>query len=132
MFWNRRYDPAGVAIDRALPSALRNEGIDAESFDGALLHEPAQLTTTTGGFYKVYGAFWKLSLPRGQRCWMGNGPRQPSRERCLASLPDLTNQATLRIWLTVITVADICWGTFLTTISATVGFAAAKRFSRSV
>ena len=35
---------------------------------------------------------------------------------------DLTNQATLKVWATRITLIDICWGTFLTTVGASVGF----------
>lgn len=34
---------------------------------------------------------------------------------------DFTNMATLRNWTATITVADLCWGTFLTGLSATLG-----------
>ena len=34
---------------------------------------------------------------------------------------DLTNQATLRVWATQITLIDIAWGTFITAFGATVG-----------
>lgn len=34
---------------------------------------------------------------------------------------DLTNQATLRVWSTQITVIDIAWGTLITAFGATVG-----------
>jgi uncharacterized membrane protein len=34
---------------------------------------------------------------------------------------DLTNQATLRVWATQVTVLDILWGTFVTAFAATVG-----------
>lgn len=34
---------------------------------------------------------------------------------------DLTNQATLKVWSTQITVIDILWGTFLTALGATAG-----------
>lgn len=39
---------------------------------------------------------------------------------------DLTNQATLVIWATKITVLDLCWGTFLTAAGATAGYFASK------
>ena len=39
---------------------------------------------------------------------------------------DLTNQATLEIWQTKLTVIDLIWGTVLTTISATGGDFAAR------
>lgn len=35
---------------------------------------------------------------------------------------DLTNQATLRNWPTIITLADLAWGTVLTALSATGGY----------
>ena len=45
---------------------------------------------------------------------------------------DLTNQATLKVWATRITLIDICWGTFLTCVGASVGYLiwrwSAKRF----
>ncbi len=35
---------------------------------------------------------------------------------------DLTNQATLKNWTTLLTLADLTWGTVLTCVSATVGY----------
>jgi uncharacterized membrane protein len=43
---------------------------------------------------------------------------------------DLTNQATLKVWATHITVLDLCWGTFLTATAATAGFFASRIFAR--
>jgi uncharacterized membrane protein len=37
---------------------------------------------------------------------------------------DLTNQATLKVWATRITLIDICWGTFLTATGAAAGYLA--------
>lgn len=39
---------------------------------------------------------------------------------------DLTNQATLKDWPMVVTVADLCWGTALTAVAATCGYLAAR------
>lgn len=44
---------------------------------------------------------------------------------------DLTNQATLKVWATQITLIDICWGTFLTAVGATVGGWVLRRMSRA-
>ncbi len=44
---------------------------------------------------------------------------------------DLTNQATLVVWSTKITVMDLCWGTFLTAVAATAGYFAGARVSRA-
>ncbi|MDE1916564.1 MAG: DUF2177 family protein [Sphingomonadales bacterium] len=41
---------------------------------------------------------------------------------------DLTNQATLRNWPVVITLADLAWGTVLTALAATAGYGAARRW----
>ena len=40
---------------------------------------------------------------------------------------DLTNQATLVVWRTSLTVIDMSWGAFLTTVGASVGFFVARR-----
>ncbi len=42
---------------------------------------------------------------------------------------DLTNQATLKNWPVVVTVADLCWGTVLTAVAATAGFLIARTFA---
>ena len=39
---------------------------------------------------------------------------------------DLTNQATLKGWSSTVTVADLCWGTFVTGAAASVGFLALR------
>ncbi|MEO7654239.1 MAG: DUF2177 family protein [Sphingomicrobium sp.] len=39
---------------------------------------------------------------------------------------DLTNQATLRQWSSLVSVVDIAWGTILTGIAASAGFFAAR------
>ncbi|HET6969896.1 MAG TPA: DUF2177 family protein [Phenylobacterium sp.] len=44
---------------------------------------------------------------------------------------DLTNQATLKVWATQITLADVAWGTFLTAVGATVGGFVLRRMSRA-
>ncbi len=43
---------------------------------------------------------------------------------------DLTNQATLKVWSTTITLADMAWGATLTAIAASAGFVAARGFAR--
>lgn len=42
---------------------------------------------------------------------------------------DLTNQATLKNWPVMVTVADLCWGTFLTAVAATAGFLITRALS---
>lgn len=57
--WNRRYDPAGMAIDTQIKTRLRQAGLTAHSHSGFLLHEPSQVKTGTGGSYRVYTPFWR-------------------------------------------------------------------------
>ena len=42
---------------------------------------------------------------------------------------DLTNQATLKQWSTMVTVADIIWGAFATSVAATVATYAASKLA---
>ncbi|HJQ58534.1 MAG TPA: deoxyribodipyrimidine photo-lyase [Vineibacter sp.] len=62
VYWNRRYDRDGRAIDMRLKSGLRSQGIEAESFNAALLFEPWTLKTKAGGPFKVYTPFYKACL----------------------------------------------------------------------
>jgi uncharacterized membrane protein len=41
---------------------------------------------------------------------------------------DLTNQATLKNWSTMLTVADLAWGTFLSTVAAGAGHFITRSF----
>ncbi|MGG6893649.1 cryptochrome/photolyase family protein [Rhizobium sp. BR 315] len=64
--WNRRYDPAGIAVDTQVKKALRDKGIEANSFAGQLLHEPTRLRTGTGNHYKTYTPFWRALEQSGE------------------------------------------------------------------
>jgi len=59
VFWNRRYAPSEIEVDKALKAKLRGDGIEAESFEGFLLHEPSLLKTQGGDFYKVFTPFYR-------------------------------------------------------------------------
>lgn len=39
---------------------------------------------------------------------------------------DLTNQATLKDWPVIVTIADLCWGTILTAVAASCGYLATR------
>ena len=64
--WNRRYDPAGIAVDMQVKKALRDAGIEANSFAGQLLHEPSRLRTVSGNSYKTYTPFWRALEQSGE------------------------------------------------------------------
>ncbi|MDQ1849296.1 deoxyribodipyrimidine photo-lyase [Gemmobacter fulvus] len=56
--WSRLYDPASKARDTAVKAALKARGVAAVSHDGFLLHEPMEVQTGQGSYYKVYTPFW--------------------------------------------------------------------------
>ncbi len=66
VYWNRRYDPKDVAIDRALMEHLKEEGVNVESFKANVLFEPWEIKSAGAGTpYKVFSPFWKAALKEG-------------------------------------------------------------------
>ena len=65
ILWNRRYEPAMVLRDRHVKSELRAAGLEASSYNAALLHEPWTMETKTGGPFQVFTPFWRhcMTLP---------------------------------------------------------------------
>ena len=66
VFWNRRYDPPGIAIDTPIKEELTRSGLTVRSFAGQLLHEPSRLKTGAGGPYRVYTPFWRALEASGE------------------------------------------------------------------
>ncbi|MES2143915.1 MAG: deoxyribodipyrimidine photo-lyase, partial [Pseudomonadota bacterium] len=62
--WSRLYDPATIARDSAIKSALTAQGITATSHPGHVLFEPWTVETGQGGFYRVYSPFWRAVAGR--------------------------------------------------------------------
>ena len=62
--WNRRYDPAGRAVDTALKATLRQKGVAAESHIGNVLVEPFDIATKAGTPFAVFTPFWKAIRER--------------------------------------------------------------------
>jgi deoxyribodipyrimidine photo-lyase len=67
VFWNRRYEPAGIRADSTIRQKLEEEGTVARSFNSHLLREPWEISTQSGNAYKVYTpfsrAFDQLAVP---------------------------------------------------------------------
>jgi deoxyribodipyrimidine photo-lyase len=86
--WNRRYEPAATARDRIIKAALRERGIEAEGYNGALLYEPWTVRSKSGGPFQVFTAFWRSckshedppephpapAALRGPKCWPRSDP----------------------------------------------------------
>lgn len=70
VFWNRRYGQAERAVDTALKTRLRDDGLDVSSFAASLLHEPWTIATGQGTPYSVFTPFWRA-------CQAAPPPRAP-------------------------------------------------------
>ncbi len=62
VYWNRRYEPEGVAADTEIKSRLVAQGLDARSFCGGLLFEPHTVRNRQGGPFQVFTPFWRHCL----------------------------------------------------------------------
>jgi deoxyribodipyrimidine photo-lyase len=74
VYWNRRYEPAIEARDAAIKRALRMDGLDAQSHNGALLFEPWQVATQSGDPYKVFTPFWRTALKQWRLPALADAP----------------------------------------------------------
>jgi len=65
VYWNRRYEPAVIARDKVVKASLTEDGLEAKSFNSALLNEPHTIANRTGGPFQVFTPYWRhcLSLP---------------------------------------------------------------------
>ena len=64
VFWNRRYEPAATARDTRLKTALTGDGLEAQSFNAALLHEPWTIQNQSGKPFQVFTPFWRHCLAK--------------------------------------------------------------------
>ena len=64
VFWNRRYEPAVIARDRKVMEALGSDGLAAESFNAALLHEPWTIQNQSKKPFQVFTPFWRHCLAK--------------------------------------------------------------------
>ena len=59
LFWNRRYDPDGVAQDNEVKEVFELEGTPVCTFRGNLLMEPWQLLNKKGEPFQVFTPYWQ-------------------------------------------------------------------------
>ncbi|MBK5927752.1 cryptochrome/photolyase family protein [Rhodobaculum claviforme] len=64
VWWGRLCDPVSRTRDAEVKAALKARGLEARSIPGHLLHEPWEVKTGQGGFYRVYTPFWRAVAPR--------------------------------------------------------------------
>lgn len=59
LYWSRCYEPAAIARDTALKTALRAESVAVHSLPGNLWREPWQVATEQRQPYRVFTPFWR-------------------------------------------------------------------------
>ena len=64
VYWNRRYEPAAIARDTHVKSALREDGIAVHTHNAALWCEPWTIATQQGDPYKVFTPYWRNLRPQ--------------------------------------------------------------------
>lgn len=62
LYWNRRYEPVIVSRDAEIKAARREEGLEVQSFNGALLFEPQTIKNKQGGPFQVFTPYWRHCL----------------------------------------------------------------------
>lgn len=95
VFWNRRYRPAEIAVDKAVMAALRKAGCDVSSFQANLLFEPWTVLTGAGQPFRVFSPFWKAARARGIARTPLPAPRPVSRRTCAPRSDSLADWALL-------------------------------------
>ena len=84
--WNRRYDGAAIALDKALKATLAESGVTVESFNANLLNEPWQVKTKAEGPFKVFTPYWRAVRERGEPAAPVPTPRELSKTKLPATL----------------------------------------------
>jgi len=64
--WNRRYEPAIIVRDRKVEESLRAAGLETESCNAALLHEPWTIQNKAGRPFQVFTPYWRTCLASGE------------------------------------------------------------------
>ncbi|MBA3909092.1 MAG: deoxyribodipyrimidine photolyase [Rhodobacter sp.] len=91
VWWSRLYDPESVARDTGVKAALKTDGREAQSFAGHLLHEPWEVETGQGGFYRVFTPYWRTVRGRS----VASPAMAPKRAAAPAAWPE---SARLEDW----------------------------------
>jgi deoxyribodipyrimidine photo-lyase len=77
VYWNRLYEPATVARDTRIKSALQEDGIAVHSHNAALWCEPWNIATQQDSPYKVFTPYWRNLRPQLQPVEPLPAPRVP-------------------------------------------------------
>ncbi|MEZ5838751.1 MAG: deoxyribodipyrimidine photo-lyase [Geminicoccaceae bacterium] len=86
VYWTRRYDPFGIAQDKAIKADLARHGIEARSFAGRTVFEPFEIRQNNGAHYRVYTPYSRMWMNRLNR--VISLPVPPRIEHLVHDLPD--------------------------------------------
>lgn len=93
VFYNRDPDPHGKDVEKSLQAMCRSLGVQCHAYKDAVLHEPDEVLTGSGGPYRVYTPYSKawFSLPK---------PDPVPKAKRFKTPPDLTSEPlpTLSTW----------------------------------
>jgi deoxyribodipyrimidine photo-lyase len=62
VYWNRRYEPAIITRDSRIKTECLAAGLDAKSFNSALLNEPHTIANKQGAPFQVFTPYWRHCL----------------------------------------------------------------------
>jgi len=62
IYWNRLYEPAITERDIRIKNWLRGSGVEASSFNAALMFEPDTVQTRLGTPYTVFTPYWRACM----------------------------------------------------------------------
>lgn len=62
IYWNRCYEPIAIERDTAIKKKFQHHGVQVQSTNGSLLHEPSRTVNSSGQFFKVFTPFWRACL----------------------------------------------------------------------
>ena len=65
VYWNDRYGEAERRVDSAVQLLLEQRRIDALTFNGSLLYDPAAIKTKSGEPFRTFSAFWRAVYQAG-------------------------------------------------------------------
>jgi deoxyribodipyrimidine photo-lyase len=109
VYWNRRYEPASIARDAAVEAELAAAGIEAKSFNSALLFEPPTIANKQGKAFQVFTPFWRhclaqpvpdeIDVPGGRLPAPGRWPRSFTFGRTRAAVGGFLGCALREAWL---------------------------------
>jgi deoxyribodipyrimidine photo-lyase len=66
LYWNCRYEPAAIRVEKALRAAMDAAGVIGHGFHSSRLIEPATIRSGSGAPYQVFTPFWRAFLQQAQ------------------------------------------------------------------